>query len=538
MDIEEFRKAGYRAVDRICDYYASLSERPVLAQVKPGYLTSALPHEAPQKGESMDVIANDFQTLILPGITHWQHPSFFAYFPSNATFPGMLADIYASSVTNPGFNWMCSPACTELESVVMDWAANLLGLSSSFHVASGVGGGAIQSSASDSALVAVIAARARFLIAHPDVPAEKLVIYLSTQTHSLGTKTAAILNIPFRALPVMPEDAFSLRGDRLRDAYEEDRNAGKWPFVLIATVGSTSSGAVDALEELGPITKDFPDFWLHVDAAWAGVSFSCPEYREQGRLKEINAFADSCCVNFHKWGLVNFDASTLWLRDRRHLTEALDVSPYYLRNKHSDEGTLQFRDNFSSDFPSRLQFFYYILELIGTVIDYRHWQVALGRRFRSIKLWFVLRSYGVEGFQNHIRKCVRLGTLFHDLLSTSSIFEVVTPRSLALTVFRLIIPDAGADASSPPPASLARPIDLQTLNELNMELHHRLTEGSGPGGEDDKLFLTRTDLNGKVCIRLVVGAERTQEEHVQRAFDILCKVGKVLLNDVTPIREP
>jgi len=325
-----------------------------------------------------------------------------------------------------------------------------------------------------------------------------------------------LLNIPFRALPVTPEDNFSLRGETLRKAYEEDRNAGKWPFVLIATVGTTSSGAVDILEELGPIAKSFPDFWLHVDAAWAGLSFSCPEYREQGRLKEINDFADSCCVNFHKWGLVNFDASTLWVRDRRHLTEALDFSPYYLRNKHSDE---------------------------GTVIDYRHWQVALGRRFRSIKLWFVLRNYGVEGFQNHIRKSVRLGTLFHDFLIKSPIFEIVTPRSLALTVFRLVVP--APDPFLPPhPASFAWPADLQTLNELNMELHRRLTEGSGPTEEHkdndndnkdaDVLFLTRTDLNGKVCIRLVVGAERTQEEHVQKAFDILCRVGNAVLSDFTP----
>ncbi|EJU05861.1 hypothetical protein DACRYDRAFT_75274 [Dacryopinax primogenitus] len=478
MDIEQFRKEGYKAIDAICEYYAGLEQRPVVAQVEPGYLSKLVPNEVPEKGEPFPSIAADFQRLILPGITSWQHPSFFAYFPSNATFEGMLADLYASSVTNPGFNWACSPACTELESVVMDWAAKMLGLDEAFLVQSGVGGGVIQTSASDSALVAIVAARSAFLHAHPNVSPSDLLIYGTSQTHSLGAKAALILGLNFKALEVYPTYQYGLRGSTLQKAILEDRQKGKHPFVLIATLGTTSTGAIDCMPEIGPIAKE-AGLWMHVDAAWAGITLSCPEYREKAYLKDINLHADSFCTNFHKWGLTNFDLSALWVRSRTKLTDALDVTPAFLRTKQSDA---------------------------GMVIDYRNWQLSLGRKFRSIKLWFVLRSYGVEGLRAHIRKSVALATHFADFVQESSIFELCTPQSFALAVFRLA------------PKDVETPLTQDQLNGLNRTLFHKIAARSD-------ITITQTDVLGMFCLRLAVGAQRTEERHIRRAWEIISTAG-------------
>ncbi|KAG8681046.1 hypothetical protein FRC09_017799, partial [Ceratobasidium sp. 395] len=307
MDIEEFRRAGYAAVDAICDYHQTLEQRPVVAEVEPGYLGKALPNEAPQKGENFEDIARDFQQLIMPGnaqmksskikyikscdcagITHWQHPSFFAYFPTANTFESVLADLLSSSVSNPGFNWACSPACTELEAIVMDWSAKLFGLDPAFCIESGVGGGVVLTTASDSALTAVIAARSRCTRLRPNIPLDSLVIYGTSQTHSLGAKAALVLGLQFRAIQVDVKDNFALRGDTLKAAIEEDLAKGRHPFVLIATVGTTSSGAIDNIPEIGQALREHPDVWLHIDAAWAGVALACPEFREISYLEAIN----------------------------------------------------------------------------------------------------------------------------------------------------------------------------------------------------------------------------------------------------------
>ncbi|KAG6813747.1 hypothetical protein H0H92_007699 [Tricholoma furcatifolium] len=474
MDIEQ--KAGYQAIDRICDYYYSLEKVPVLSAVEPGYLKQHIPLTAPEQGEDFQVIADDYEKFIIPGLTHWQHPSFFAYFPSACTFEGILAELYATSVTNPGFNWTSSPACTELEALVMDWACRLLGLSTDFLNSSGVGGGALQSTASESALIAVVAARSKYQREHPEIPLTKLVIYTTTQTHSLGVKASLVLGLSVRVLEVKAEDNFSLRGETLRLALEEDEKLGMKPFILIATVGTTSSGAVDNLPEIQQVAKDYPSLWIHVDAAWAGVALSCPEFREMCNLESINECANSFCTNFHKWGLVNFDASTLWVRDRKHLTEALDVTPPFLRTKQGDS---------------------------GTVIDYRNWHLGLGRRFRSLKLWFVLRSYGAEGFRNFIRKTISLNQVFVDFVANSDNLSLVTPPSLALTVFRL-----DPKARSPDQTALS----LDTLNDLNKAFFGRLSARRD-------IYLTQTVLNGVSCIRLAVGSLRTEKAHMEQACE-------------------
>ncbi|TFK44455.1 pyridoxal phosphate-dependent transferase [Crucibulum laeve] len=486
MDIEQFRKAGYQAIDRICDYYYSLQERSVTSQVEPGYLRQHVPLTAPEKGEDFQIIADDYQKIIMPGLTHWQHPSFFAYFPTACTFEGILADLYATSATNPGFNWSNSPACTELEAIVMDWAAQLLGLSPAFMNASGVGGGCLQTTASDSALVAIVAARSLYQRNNPEAKMEDLIIYTTTQTHSLGLKAGLVLGLKVRAVEVDARDQFSLRESSLRNALDEDTKQGLKPFVLVATVGTTSSGAVDDLSEIGKVAKDYPSLWIHVDAAWAGVALSCPELREMLYLKEINQYATSFCTNFHKWGLVNFDASTLWVRDRKYLTEALDVTPSFLRTKHGDA---------------------------GTVIDYRNWHLGLGRRFRSLKLWFVLRSFGVEGFQKYIRKSIELNNLFVKLIEESGNLSLVTPSSLALTVFRLVPKSSAQDAPA---------FSTQVLNELNHIFYGRISARHD-------ILLTQTTLNGIFCIRLAVGAARTEEKHIRSAYDLLVKEANAVL---------
>ncbi|KAI8990725.1 aromatic-L-amino-acid decarboxylase [Trametes punicea] len=480
MDIEEFRKAGYQAIDRICDYFSSIQDRPVVSQVQPGYLVDTLPSDPPEQAEDFGTIADDFQKLIVPGITPWTHPSFFAYFPTACSFEGILGDLYSSSVSNPGFNWLSSPACTELEQVVMDWCAKLIGLGDHFLNKSGVGGGVIQTTASEACIVICVAARARYIRDNPDVKLEDLVIYTTTQTHSLGVKAGLVLGLEVRALPVKPEDEYGLRGDTLRQALEEDIASGKRPFIIIGTVGTTSSGAVDNLEEIGEILKEHPSIWLHVDAAWAGVAMACPEFRKFGKLDAINKYAESYDTNFHKWGLVNFDASMLWVRNRKNLTDALDVTPEFLRTKQHDA---------------------------GLVVDYRNWHLGLGRRFRSLKVWFVLRRYGVEGFRKHIREGVKLNEYFISLVRGTPDLELVTTPSLALSVFRLKLPSS---------VLLQKHEDrLAAQNDLNRAFHARIS------AESDKIFLTQTMLNDTFCVRFAVGAQGTRKEHVDRAWELI-----------------
>ncbi|KAF8893891.1 pyridoxal phosphate-dependent transferase [Infundibulicybe gibba] len=481
MDIEQFRKAGYQAIDRICDYYYALQERPVISKVEPGYLKPLISSSVPEKGEDFNEIANDYQKIIVPGLTNWQHPSFFAYFPTACTFEGMLADLYSTSTCNPGFNWSSSPACTELEVIMMDWAAKLLGLSPDFMNASGVGGGSLQSTASDSALIAVVAARSLYHRTHPDTQLTELLIYTTTQTHSLGLKAGLVLGLEVRALEVTAEDHFALRGHTLERALEEDTKKGRKPFILIATVGTTSSGAIDNIPEIRGVAANYPSLWIHIDAAWAGVALACPENRDMCHLDDINACAHSFCTNFHKWGLVNFDASTLWVRDRRHLTDALDVTPPFLRTTHGDA---------------------------RTVIDYRNWHLALGRRFRSLKLWFVFRSFGVEGFQKYIRKTVDLNRLFANMISTSDVLKLVTQPSLALTVFRI--------EPKPLDSSEEASISADSLNDLNRLFYGRISARHD-------ILLTQTLLNGVFCIRFAVGAARTAETHINQAYELLLK---------------
>ncbi|RSH83885.1 hypothetical protein EHS25_005500 [Saitozyma podzolica] len=507
--------AGYAAINSICDYYQSIQDRPVKSDVKPGYLLETLPDAAPTDGEPFEKIAADFQSLIMPGITHWQHPKFMAYFPAISTYESMLGELYSSSVSNPGFNWICSPACTELEQVMMDWMAKMLGLSDEYLTISGVGGGIILGSASESALTAAMAARERALhrLTRSLSPADaaqtsgsstpipireqytqKMVIYGSTQTHSLGAKAALLLGMQFRAVPVSRSDDYSLRGHALREVMERDVKEGLIPFFVIATVGTTSSGAVDNIAEIGKVLKAYPTAFLHVDAAWAGVAYALPDHRKALRLDDVNQFADSFCTNAHKWGLTGFDCSLFWIKDRGNLTEAFDVTPAFLRSKESDA---------------------------GSVIDYRNWQIALGRRFRSIKLWFVLRSFGVTGFQQHLAEGIEHCQQLASIVNASANFEIVTPPSLALLVVRLRDPLA---PNSPD----------EVLNRLNQALYARLDARHD-------VMLTQTVLKSVEsevhCLRIAMGGVNTTMKDVQEVWEVIESEGRQVLEEYRSQRE-
>ncbi|KAM0753813.1 PLP-dependent transferase [Meredithblackwellia eburnea MCA 4105] len=485
MDREQFRKAGYAAIDRVADYFDSLPSQDVQSSVAPGFLPPLIGDAPPTQGEAWEEIEKDVDRVIMPGITHWQSPNFFAFFPANSTYESIIADIYVGAMSNPGFNWACSPSCTELEVVMMDWVAKLFSLDPSFYNSSNVGGGIIMGSASESCFTAVIAARERALRLAPDTKHENLVLYGTTQTHSLGAKAALILGLKFKAIETRAEDMWGLRGSDLKETLDEDIANGLVPFCLIATLGSTSTGAVDNIPEITSVLSDYPLVFLHVDAAWAGVFLACPENHKVSHLEAINARSKavaettalcasgevhSFCTNLHKSGLVTFDASCLWVRDRKLLTEALDITPPFLRNKHSDQ---------------------------GTVVDYRNWQTSLGRRFRSLKIMFVLRSYGVSGFQAHLRQLVSLASHFESLVASErDAFELFVPRSFALVVFRL------------------RGTTEEEADALNRHFFALTTERKD-------ITLTPTVVGGKYCTRVAVGSPLTKVEHIDAAWSLV-----------------
>ncbi|RIB14602.1 tyrosine decarboxylase 1-like protein [Gigaspora rosea] len=480
MDIEEFRKRGYEAVDRICKYYKELDNHNVLPNVRPGYLKELLPKEAPEEPESFDAIQSDIETKIIPGVTHWQSPNFFAFYPANSSFPGILGDMYSDMFGCIGFNWITSPACTELETIVLDWVGKLIGLDKTF-LSDGYGGGVIQGTASEATLVALIAARQRVIDKYKaeglteeqlHVISSRLIAYGSTQTHSCLKKSTMIANVRFRALST--DEKFSLRGDTIKREIEKDISQGLIPCFLNGTIGTTSSAAVDHISELADAIQG-TDVWLHIDAAYAGSALVCPEY--QHYLDGVDR-ADSFNFNMHKWLLTNFDTSCLWVKRRKLLISALTITPEFLKNPASES---------------------------GLVLDYRDWQLPLGRRFRSLKIWFVLRTYGAKGLREHIRKSISLAKHFQNRLLSeySDLFAISTEQAFSLVCFH-VIPNVKS---------------RKTSNELTEEVYNRVNE-------TQKIYLTHTKLNDQFVIRFVVGSPWTAKEHVDRAFDLIVKITK------------
>jgi aromatic-L-amino-acid decarboxylase len=459
MTSEEFRRQGHAVVDWIADYQSRVESFPVLAQVKPGEIRSKLPPSAPEHGEAFDQILGDMERVILPGITHWQSPNFFAYFSANASGPAILGDLLSSGLGVQGMLWSTSPACTELETHVLDWLVPMLGLPEKF-LSSGSGGGVIQDTASSANLCALLAARERttHLGSNRKGCDGRLVAYCSTQTHSSIEKAMKIAGMGSDNLrQIEVDETFAMRPNVLARHIEQDIKAGLIPCFVCATIGTTSSNAIDPIREIARICRQH-DLWLHVDAAMSGTAALCPEFRLTHDGVEL---ADSYCFDPHKWMFTNFDCSCFYVANRKHLIQTLSVLPEYLRNQASES---------------------------GAVIDYRDWHVQLGRKFRSLKLWFVIRYYGIEGLQHHIREHVRLAGQFAVWVGRDSRFELAAPVPLNLICFRLRAGDAA-----------------------NQELMDRLNRSGD-------LYLTHTKLDGKLTLRLCVGQTHTQARHVERAW--------------------
>lgn len=479
MDVEEFRKRGYETIDRICKYYQELENYEVSSRVEPGYLKLLLPEKAPEEPEPWEAIQSDIETKIIPGITHWQSPNFFALYPANSSFPSILAGMYSDMFNVIGFNWSSSPACTELEPIVLDWMAKLIGLDPKFY-SNGKGGGVIQASASEATLVTLLAARHRILEEYKEKGANeeelrsistRLVAYGSDQTHSCLKKAAKITNTLDRALPT--DHNFSLRGVTVKQAIEKDIANGLIPFYVVGTIGTTDSAAIDKLTEIANAIKG-TKIWLHVDAAYAGAALVCPEFKYL--LKGINR-ADSFDFNMHKWLLANFECSCLWINNRYHLINALSVSQDILKNPASDS---------------------------GLVIDYKDWEIPLGRRFRSLKVWFIVRTYGAKGLREHIRKMVRLTRQFHNkLLRYPDLFVISTPPKFALVNFHI----------------KPNNIFTKSSNELTEIICDRLNESG-------KVLLSLTKMRGQSIIRFSPGSPLTTEKHVDSAFELLLNVAE------------
>ena len=463
MTPDEFRHHGKELIDWIADYYEHIEQYPVLSQAAPGSIRAALPDAPPETGEAFADMMADVDDIILPGITHWQSPNFFAYFPANASFPSILGELLSAGLGVQGMLWQTSPACTELETHVLDWLAGMLGLPAAF-LSTNTGGGVIQDTASSAVLAALLAARER-ITGYTNVENgndSRLRAYCSTQTHSSMAKAAGIAGLGranVRAIGV--DNDYAMRPDDLRRQIETDRAAGLLPFFVVATIGTTSSTALDPIRAIGEICREF-GVWLHVDGAMAGTAALCPEFRG---IQDGLELADSYAFNPHKWMFTNFDCDCLWVADRAALIRALSILPEYLKNAATEA---------------------------GAVIDYRDWHVQLGRRFRALKLWFVIRHYGVAGLQHHVREHVRLGQQFAAWVAADPAFELAAPVPLNLVCFRLR--EGGDDA--------------------NRALLERLN-ASG------KLYLTHTVLDGKYTLRLSIGGTLTEERHVVGAWRVI-----------------
>ncbi|HEV2887633.1 MAG TPA: pyridoxal-dependent decarboxylase [Jatrophihabitans sp.] len=464
MSPAEFRRHGREVVDWIADYYERLESLPVLSQVAPGEVAAGLPAEPPATGQGFDGVLADLDSVILPGLTHWQHPSFFAFFPASATGPSILGDLLASGLGVQGMLWATSPAATELETLMLDWLAQLLDLPAGFRSDS-AGGGVIQHSASDAALVALVAALHRSSKGATEsegVGAGQFSVYTSGQTHSSVEKACRIAGIGTAALRKLDVDPVTLAASpaHLAELLAADVAAGRTPALVVASVGATGTGALDPVGELAELAHRY-GAWLHVDAAWAGVAAVCEE------LRWINAGveqADSYCTNPHKWLLTNFDCTAFWVADRAALIGALSILPEYLRNSATES---------------------------GAVFDYRDWQVPLGRRFRALKLWTVLRWYGAEGLRAHIRGHVALAQEFASWVAADDRFELLAPHPLALVTFAVRDGDQAT---------------RQVLQAVN---------------DSGAAYLTHTLAEDRFAIRMAIGSVLTERRHVQAAWQLI-----------------
>ncbi|KAK5939880.1 hypothetical protein PMZ80_008262 [Knufia obscura] len=609
MNADQFRTAAHAAIEEIIQYNTSVATGtlPVLPAIKPGYLRPQLPSHAPNNPEPWSSIQPDIAKSIIPGLTHWQSPNFMAFFPACTTYPSILGEMYSSAFTAPAFNWLCSPACTELETIVLDWLADALHLPGGFRSDSpNGGGGVIQGSASEAIVTVMVAARERYLnrradargLANPSPEREKwiaemrprLVALSSDQAHSSTAKGAIIAGTYHRMVETTWEEDLAVQPGALERTIKKCIEDGLEPYYITLSYGTTSTCAQDPLHLLAPVLEKYPDIWIHIDAAYAGTALICPEYANvdvdpstsnngtndtipipngmppntqppasdtsllsqpslsnpHGALPagpQTWSAADSFNTNLHKWLLTSFDASLLYIKSRSDLTSALSITPAYLQNKHTDS---------------------------GLVTDYRDWQIPLGRRFRALKIWFVVRSYGVEGLRGHIRRTVRVGGVFEGLVRDTregrELFEVVGRPAFGLVCFRVrpgAIPrelvgvgDGSAVEEPEEGVETENGIEGSPFGTVEQQEHGKGNEQSGTKdkkaqstpaetaedlanrfskqvvetiNDGCQLFLTSSSTHGKTFIRVVCGNPNSSEEFVAKAFETIVKTTKDVL---------
>ncbi len=464
MNISEFRTHGHELVDWIADYFESIRTYPVKAQVAPGDILKTLPETPPAEGDPFTEIFSDFQKKILPGITHWQHPSFFAYFPANSSLPSVLGELLTSALAAQCMIWQTSPAAAELEERVMEWLKQMLALPDAFT-------GVIQDTASTATLCSILTARER--ISDYEVNDSGLqtqpryAVYCSTETHSSIEKAVKIAGLGRKNLRLVGVDSsFAMRPELLDAAIEEDKKKGVTPLCVIATIGTTGSTAIDPIRKIGEICLRHK-VWMHVDAAFAGTALLLPEMRWMADGLE---FADSFVFNPHKWMATNFDCSAYYVKDKGALIRTFEILPEYLK---TSEG--------------------------ASVNNYRDWGVPLGRRFRALKLWFVIRSFGVKGLQEMVRRHLSFARYVKEQIEKSDDFELLAPVSVSLVCFRYH--PAGTD-------------DLDRLNRLNESLLAKLNATG-------KLYMTHTKLNGAYTLRMVIAQTYVQREDISAAWELI-----------------
>lgn len=447
MTPDEFRRYGRQMIDWIADYWERVDQMSILPDVEPGEIRAALPPAAPETGEAFDAIFADLDRVVMPGVTHWQSPGWFAYFPANVSFPSILGDLAASGLGQQGMLWQTSPATTEVESLVLDWLIDLMDLPATWK-STGAGGGVMQMSASDSTHTAIVVARSL----HPEIDPSEMVVYASTQAHSSIEKGANVAGIGHVRL-IEVDAVHAMRPDALAAAIADDRAAGLTPIFVCGALGTTGTTAVDPLRPIGEIARR-EGMWFHVDAAYAGSAMICPEFRHFADGVEL---ADSYTFNPHKWLLTNFDCSVFWVADRRPLIDAMRIVPPYLRNVPSER---------------------------GEVIDYRDWHVPLGRRFRALKLWFVIRHYGAEGLRDYIRSHVRLAAELSARVEAHPQLELIAPTVFGLVSFAHVDGDAAT-----------RRI-VEAVNATRTA------------------YVQPSTLNDRLFVRVSIGSTLTSDEHV------------------------
>jgi aromatic-L-amino-acid decarboxylase len=465
---DEFRTHGHDLIDWIADYVGSVEHRPVGSAVAPGDVRSQLPEHPPTHPEAFERVMADVERVVVPGLTQWQHPGFFAYFPSNTSFPSILGELLSAGLGVQGMSWVTSPACTEVETLMLDWMQELLDLPASFRSTSATGGGVIQGTASEATLVAILSARWRATggAVNHDGDTTRLIAYATSQAHSSIEKGLRIAGIGTDRIRIVPHDgAYAMRADALDQMVAADRANGLVPFFVCSTHGTTSSMAFDPTSAIGEVCRRH-EVWLHVDAAMSGIAALAPEFRWVNDGLEL---ADSFCTNPHKWMGVNFDCDLYWTTDRNALLGALSILPEYLRSEAAEA---------------------------GAVIDYRDWQIPLGRRFRALKLWFSIRCDGVRSFQQMIRHHVALTQELAAWVARDDRFDIVAPHPLNLLCIAL----RGTDA-----------------NAGNAGTDALIDAANASGAA----LFTRTVLDGRSVLRVSIGARSTERHHVEAAWRLL-----------------